>query len=617
MDVRGMLNTMKKREKNQRTHELCSPFSFDGLREYPRPQMVRDSYENLNGAWDCTITDSNGNVKYQGKICVPFSPETALSGVGVVVEPGDLLVYTTAFTVGEEHCKRECENARGNDGAERLLLHFGAVDQIACVRLNDVEVGTHIGGYTPFTVDATTALCPGENRLTVEVRDTTDSSYHSRGKQKLSPEGMFYHCQSGIWQTVWMEWVPDTYMERLAITPDIDKDEVRIDVFLGGAADREEMPGQRGAFLEMKEDILDGWVMKEPAAVKKSAQPHASGQCDLSLTLRLKDYRLWTPESPVLYHCVISCGSDRVSTYFAMRKFSVEADGDGCKRLCLNHKPYFLWGVLDQGYWPESLMTPVSDEAMIFDIRSMKEVGFNMLRKHCKLEPLRWYYHCDRLGMVVWQDMVNGGSTYDMTKICQMPTMIPSWTRHRDTTTAAYTMTGRLDEEGRKQWRREYREMVETLYNVPSLGSWVMFNEGWGQFDAMENTEYARSLDDTRPIDASSGWFHQNCGDVYSVHNYFFKLRVDPAHLPFVISEYGGYSLQIKDHVYSDHIFGYRPYERQEELQQNFVRLQREIAALIPRGLSAAVYTQVTDVEEEINGIYTYDRRVQKLFPWK
>jgi beta-galactosidase/beta-glucuronidase len=408
---------------------------------------------------------------------------------------------------------------------------------------------------------------------------------------------MFYTAQSGIWQTVWCEWVPDIYIKELRITPDYDKDSVNISITSNDKGSGKELP--------LKVTAYDGNMPISEETSKINSSDEAN------ITLPIENKKSWTPNNPFLYNLKIVYGEDEVESYFGMRIFTVENDLDGVPRLCLNHRPYFQNGILDQGYYPESLMTPISDEAMIFDITTAKEKGFNMIRKHCKIEPMRWYYHCDRLGMIVWQDMINGGASYNLLKTCYIPTVVQKLRTKKDND---YAFMGRTDKRGRAEWKKECIETIKQLYNCTCIGTWVLFNEGWGQFDAVKNTEMVRKLDNTRIIDSHSGWFDQNAGDIKSEHIYFFDLKVKKSDKPYVISEYGGISLAVKDHIYcTDHHFGYSNHENPQTFLEEYAKIQKHIDRLRIEGLSAAVYTQMTDIEEEVNGIMTYDRSVVKI----
>ena len=585
MDFKNMLKSANIKKESKKTHQLYTVWGENldpehVLSEYPRPQMRRENYTNLNGYWLYAFAGAEDDKpeKWDGKILVPFSPESVLSGVNRQLKPDEALWYECSFCpeVGDR---------------ERVILHFGAVDQSCIVYVNGREAGHHTGGYLSFELDITEFVHQGENLLTVKVRDVSDTSYHSRGKQRLKSGGIFYTAQSGIWQTVWLEKVPQAYVKRLWITPRYDEKSVEISAEMGGEISAEAM---RVQVLAGETEIFNGEIS------------------ELNAVIPISDVISWTPENPFLYDLTVTVGEDRVESYFAMRCFTKEPDAQGVARLCLNHQPYFFNGVLDQGYWPDGLMTTPSDEALIFDIETMKSLGFNMLRKHCKLEPMRWYYHCDRLGMVVWQDMLNGGSDYHLWAVTYLPTVLPKL-KIKDN---HYRLFSRQDEAGREEWRRECEATIRQLYNCPSIGSWVVFNEAWGQFDANENTELVRSLDSTRPIDQASGWYDQKGGDVYSVHNYFRKQKVerDEYGRAFVISEYGGYAWCVPGHSFSEGVFGYRNYTDQDSLDAGYRKLlDTEVFPLVEKGLSAAVYTQVSDIEEEVNGLMTYDRKMVKV----
>ena len=542
------------------------------LTEYPRPQMRRDSYLNLNGRWEYAITDSDELPRrWDGTILVPFSPESALSGVGRSLQPGQTLWY-----------RREVILPQGFIPADgRLLLHFGAVDQEAAVYWNGRLLGRHMGGYNAFTLDATDALGP-RNSLVVRVHDDTDASFHSRGKQKTRRGGIWYTPQSGIWQTVWMEAVPRHYIESLRIVPLFDQSAVEVMV-------RCSQPLQCEA-------TVDGRTV-----------PFTSGE---PARIPMPDFRAWSPEDPYLYDLSVTLGEDRVESYFGMRKVEVRADRGGVKRLFLNGEPYFQSGLLDQGYWPDGLYTAPSDEALIYDIQTAKAMGFNLLRKHIKVEPMRWYYHCDRLGMLVWQDMPSGGGKYRFSTIT-LP--LVTGIHRRDN---HYRAFARASSQGRGEYMDELEEMVGQLFNAPSVVLWVPFNEGWGQFDSTLVMERLRALDPTRPVDPASGWHDQGAGELRSLHVYFkpFRFRRDRRGRALALSEFGGYNLRVDGHCFNQKDYGYRRLPDAAALWRDFSRLyEREVLPAVPRGLCASVYTQLSDVEDELNGLMTYDRRVVKL----
>lgn len=551
------------------------------LQEYPRPQMVRDSYLNLNGYWDYAINfEKKAPVKYDGKILVPFSPEAFLSGVHRQTRPDEYLHYKTQFTLPEGFLQK------------RVLLHFGAVDQVCEVFLNGSRVGSHVGGYLPFCFDITEYLAKGANELTLTVRDYSDTSYLSRGKQKLGRGGMWYTAQSGIWQTVWLESVPECCIERVKLDPDYDNGSIGIKVF---------STGHRGKDVRIR--IFDGDCEIVSACMA----------ADKKKDIKIKGFKSWSPETPHLYHMEITMREDCVRTYFAMRKFSVGRDEKGILRFMLNNKPYFHNGLLDQGYWPDGLYTAPTDQALRYDILKMKELGFNMIRKHIKVEPARWYYHCDQIGMLVWQDMVNGGSNYHMKFICFMPNFwMPFGRLVKDN---KYRAFARREKAGRAQYYRELKAAIAHLYNVPSIAAWVPFNEGWGQFDAAEATARVRKLDPLRLIDEASGWFDQGGGDMYSIHNYWRRLKVRPRKDRVVaLTEYGGYSRRIEGHSFCSEVYGYRIYQTKQELTKGYRELlETDIIKGISKGLCGTVYTQVSDVEEEVNGLLTYDRDLVKV----
>ena len=604
------------------------------LEEYPRPQMKRNNYAILNGYWNYAITDSPAAPSvYDGRILVPFSPESLLSQVERQLLPDEYLWYErTLFVSAEEYRSlRASQNGTAPDGSskadsfartapnasskadsfartapnasavtdapspKRLLIHFGAVDQYATVYLNGKAVCSHSGGYLPFEADLTPFLREGANSLSLCVQDVSDTSYHSRGKQTLKRGGMFYTAQSGIWQTVWTEYVPENYIRKIYLTPDFDKGEIGLRII---ASTQAQVPVAIRIYAG-KECIYHGAC--------KTAKGNR-----FSANIKLSQRHPWTPETPFLYQMRIQYGEDTVDTYFALRCFTTEPDENGRMRFCLNHKPYFLHGVLDQGYWPDGLYTAPSDAALIYDIRAMKKLGFNMMRKHVKIESARWYYHCDRLGMVVWQDMVSGGSHYSLPMVCYFPTLFPILSNR--TLDNDYKLFGRSSKAGRREWQKECMETIDYLYNVPSLAVWVPFNEGWGQFDAAKIAKEIKAKDPTRPVDHASGWFDQRAGDFKSVHNYFRKLKTIRDPRAFALSEYGGYACHVQGHSSVERIFGYRTYATCAALTRAYRSLtDKVIPSLVKKGLSAAVYTQVADVEEEVNGLLTYDRKICKI----
>lgn len=536
------------------------------LAEYPRPQFVRNSYINLNGCWKCEFSKSSELPSdFKTDITVPFSPETPLSGVGRVLEPTEYLHYEKRFNIPSDF----------NKG--RVFIHFGAVDQIADVYLNGVHIGSHSGGYTPFSFEITDNIKDGENRLNVTVRDFSDTKQYSRGKQKFNRGGIWYSPQSGIWQTVWLESTPKEYLHSVKITPDFDNEQVRFDF---------------EADAEVLVSVYDGDMLIAETAEK---------------VVRIPDFKPWSPESPFLYNVVFSCGKDRVRSYFGMRKFSVGKDENGMPRLFLNNKPYFHNGLLDQGYYPDGFLTPPSNEAMEYDVKTVKKMGFNMLRKHIKIEPLLWYHYCDVNGILVWQDMVNGGGKYGLEV-----SVLPFIGVNLDDTN--YKTFKRTDASQRESYYKELREMLDALYNCPCIAVWVPFNEGWGQFDSAKAYKFIKEFDKTRVVDSTSGWHDRGVTDVISKHIYFTPIKVKAGAKPYVLSEFGGFSHRVNGHTFNNKMFGYKIYNSQESLAKAYKKtFEKVIIPQISKGLSATVYTQLTDVEDELNGLLTYDRKVVKI----
>ena len=547
------------------------------LPEYPRPQLRRESFYNLNGVWDYAITASGDEPEvWDGEIVVPFSPEAPLSGAARGPAKDEFLHYRRSFTLPDGFRK------------DRVLLHFGAVDQIAEVFVNGVSAVKHSGGYWPFSADITSLLREGENVLCVTVRDNADDPTFAYGKQRYKRGGMWYTAQSGIWQTVWLESVPEVHIVSLRITPEFDDARVRIELETAGesrAAITCDVRGEDGSF------VAGSWAK--------------GGVC----VVPLPDFRAWTPDDPYLYALDITCGEDHVESYFAMRKFSY-VEHNGHKVFGLNNVPLFHNGLLDQGYYPDGLLTPPSDAAMVHDIETMKRCGFNMLRKHIKIEPLRWYYHCDRLGMIVWQDMVSGGQPYSFLHVSALPTLGVVDLPDRDA--KPYGRSGMLS---RARFRREMADTVRHLYNCPCIALWTVFNEGWGQFDALEMANELKMLDATRFIDHASGWQDQGREEMKSRHIYFRPVKLKNDGRALALTEYGGYVLAVDGHRWTDRVFGYRICRDSAALARDYEKLM--LGQVLPHiraeGLTAAVYTQITDVEEELNGLMTYDREVLKI----
>ena len=540
------------------------------LSEYPRMQMVRDSYLSLNGEWDYLISPSDDVPKtFFGKILVPFSPESPLSKVNRVVMPDEYLIYRRSFSLEPGFVKG------------RVFLHFQAVDQSAKVYLNEHLLGEHVGGFLPFSFEIQDYL-QARNTLIVIVKDLSDTSYHSRGKQKIKRGGIWYTPQSGIYMPVWLESTPFEYISSLKVTPLFDEKKVEI--------------------------IVSSPVNKE---VKLNIEKRLIiGESNTPIIVDLPNMHPWSVEDPYLYKFTVNLSEDSVASYFGMRKISIIKDEAGIKRLCLNNKPLFQTGLLDQGYYHDGLLTPPSDKAYIDDINLAKNLGFNMLRKHIKIESPRWYYHCDRLGMLVWQDFVNGGGDYRF-----LTTVIPVVFNHHSLDNK-YKKFARENEEGRQEFINEAQQTIQLLYNHPSIVLWTIFNEGWGQFDASSILAMCQKLDSTRLFDHASGWHDQQVGDFKSEHVYFRKyvLKNDKLERVHLLSEFGGYHLRIPGHAFSEKNFGYKHMKSIDELSDALRRLyEEEIIPAAKKGLAACVYTQLSDVEDELNGLITYDRQVIKV----
>ena len=528
---------------------------------YPRPRMRRDSFLNLNGIWEFSVKEPS----FTGKtILVPFCPESALSGVGEHYPEGTPLWYRRNFTLPDGFHKG------------RVLLHIGAADQIAEVSLNGTHLCRHEGGYEAFTVDITDALRE-ENELTVCCWDDLNNQAFPYGKQVLPEKrgGMWYTPVSGIWQTVWLESVPETYIRKLNVE-------------------------NRGASVTITtEPALNGFVK-------------VAGLGDFALengrvTITPEQPRFWSPEDPYLYACTVAAGEDRIESYFAIRSLEVKHI-NGYPRLCLNGKPYFFHGLLDQGYWPESLLTPPAPESYVDDILAMKKLGFNTLRKHIKVEMEEFYYQCDKLGMIVWQDMVNN-SDYNFLRDTGLPTV---GIQKRD------DKNFHKDAASRAMFKKCAEAMVNQLKNHPSICLWTIFNEAWGQFDSDNIYEWFRTLDDTRFVDTTSGWFRREKSDVDSRHVYFRKVKLKgDGKKPLILSEFGGKTYKAENHVFNpDKSYGYGGCGTLEQLNTAVKKLYlEEVLPCIEKGLCAAIYTQVSDVEDEINGVMTYDRKICKLQP--
>lgn len=564
------------------------------LAEYPRPALRRDSCEILNGPWQYAITQTaEYPAAWQGSILVPYSPEAPASGVGRTLQPGQWLHYHRLFAP-----------PAGEGG--RVLLHFGAVDYACAVQVNGHLAGGHRGGYWPFTLDITDLLNGTDrNSLWVAVQDPTGHGTQARGKQTLKPGGMFYPAQSGIWQTVWLERVPDNYIQTLTVTPDYDARTVTVRVHTakpGGAVNLWAMVRAGGV------TIAEDWGGDE-----------ADQDGEVTLNIPEEHFFPWSPDTPFLYDLTVGTNQgeeaelDTVHSYFALRKWSCAPDAHGVLRFCLNDKPILLNGLLDQGYWPEGLYTPPSDAAVERELSEVKALGFNLLRKHAKIEPQRWYYHCDRLGLIVWQDIVNGGSAYNLWFVTYLTNVLQPLLRRFPDGKACRRLLSRAKPAGREEYAHELADTVQALRCHPCIACWVPFNEGWGQFDAGRAVQALRTLDGTRLVDEASGWFDQGGGDVHSLHNYFYPLRIRPQKRTVALSEYGGIAWPMPGHEPPHKTYGYGTAKDRQELTARYKKLQlKTVLPQLEKGLSALVYTQLTDVEDEVNGLFTYDRAAVK-----
>jgi len=544
------------------------------LPEYPRPIMERSQWQNLNGLWNYAIlpVGKQNPASFDGKILVPFAIESSLSGVQKRLGSENELWYQREFTVPS--------NWKNN----RVLLHFGAVDWKADVWVNDIKVGQHTGGYAPFSFDVTPALKNGTNKLVVKVWDGTDQGYQPRGKQVNNPHGIWYTPVSGIWQTVWLEPVPEKYIENVKITPDIDKNTIGVEAFINQAtaSDRIEVKVMEGSRVVATGQSINN----QPVEVSMPANP-----------------RLWSPNDPFLYDLEVTVfnGSkqlDKVKSYTAMRKYSTKRDDKGIVRLQLNNKDLFQFGPLDQGWWPDGLYTAPTDEALRYDVVKTKDFGFNMIRKHVKVEPARWYMHCDRLGIIVWQDMPNGDRS-------------PEW-QMREYFTGAERLRS---PESEANYRKEWKEIMDYLYSYPSIGVWVPFNEAWGQFKTQEIVEWTKQYDPSRLVNPASGGNHYHLGDMLDLHNYPQpEMYLYDGQRATVLGEYGGIGWANKEHLWEpDRNWGYVQFNSSNEVTNEYIKYAEQLKQMIRQGFSAAVYTQTTDVEVEVNGLMTYDRAVVKI----
>jgi len=543
------------------------------LPKYPRPIMKREQWKNLNGLWDYSITDKNSAPSKinDGKILVPFAVESSLSGVMKRVEPSQVLWYKRNFTIPTEW-----------DG-QRISLNFGAVDWKAEVWINDIKIGSHTGGYAPFSFDITPFLTKGEQEISVKVWDPTNEGPQPRGKQVREPEGIYYTPVTGIWQTVWLEPMNPKSFKKINFTPNIDNNTVKLEA--------------ETTNLETG-DIIEVIVLEDNKEITRAK--FAAGE---SLDIILEDPKLWSPESPFLYRTIVKLISnketvDEVKSYFAMRKISKKRDQNGIVRMQLNNEDYFHFGPLDQGWWPDGLYTAPTDEALKYDILKTKEMGYNMIRKHVKVEPARWYTHCDELGILVWQDMPSGDEQKDwqMRKYFEGNELVRS-------------------NESEEIFRKEWQEILDYLMPYPSIVVWVPFNEAWGQFKTKEITEWTSNYDSTRLINSASGGNHFQTGDILDLHQYPDpQLYLYDANRVTVLGEYGGIGFPMEDHLWaSDKNWGYVEFKSSKEVTDKYIEYAETLKDIVRSGFSAAVYTQTTDVEGEVNGLMTYDRKKDKM----
>ncbi|MHA1338907.1 MAG: glycoside hydrolase family 2 protein [Promethearchaeota archaeon] len=569
--------------------------------EYPRPQFKRERWLNLNGKWKYLISNKKErfekiNLKkssdpdfFDGEILVPFPVESYLSGVQKPLKPNQKLWYYREFQIPEEWNFSK-EN-------QKILLNIGAADWKTEVWINGEYIGQHLGGYTPFSFDITKALKEDNNCIIISCWDPTDKGLQERGKQVLKPWGIFYTAVSGIWQTIWLEPVSKDYIKGYRVSTDIDNALLKLDVFINGRIENKKI------IVKIPQNNIE---IEENKQFKRSNEETPQFGC--SFKIKIEDQKLWSPDEPNLYDIQLILEEngdilDKVDGYFGMRKISLKKDDSGITRIALNNEILFLYGPLDQGYWPDGLYTAPTDEALRYDIEIAKKIGFNMIRKHIKVEPARWYYHCDKLGMLVWQDMPNGGQTYPgaISGILFKGKILIEKGRHK--------------KKVQQHYYEQLKSMILSLYNHPCIVMWIPFNEGWGQFKTEKAVQLIRQLDSTRLINNASGWVDCGIGNIHDIHSY-----PDPKMPPLeenraaVCGEFGGLGLEVEGHMWlKNRKWGYRKFENPQKLEEKYAELMDKLAKLKEKGLAAAVYTQITDVEGEVNGLITYDREILKI----
>ena len=608
LDIRRVIKSIPKDHGPEELVELLTPWGEEladkaqAYTSHPRPLMAREGWQSLDGWWECAFVACDDAAQkwrsaqapdnFAQRIRVPFSPEASLSGVKRQLQPNELLWYRRTFARPELPPRGSC------------ILHFDGVDYACAAYVNGSKVAEHEGAYLPFEADITHLLQEGDNTLELCVFDPSETGTQLRGKQKLHRGGMWYTAQSGIWQSVWLEVVPRTYIEELLVEPSIDDGSVLLSVRANGIA-------------MLSVEVLDG----EEVIAQGIQSRRVGGRMELRLSVG--EPRLWSPEDPHVYDLHVTYGDDVVSSYFAYRTVGIEKDDQGMPRLCLNHQPLFVRGLLDQGYWPDGLLTPPCEDALAADLRAVLRHGFNLVRKHIKVESQRFYALCDHMGVLVLQDMPSGGDVPSDRWSRDIPTLVRrSWHSQRDDTDRGRSRLGSTDEAYRDEWTRTCEDVISRLGAHPCIVGWVLFNESWGQFDSAAATQLAWDLDPTRPVVAASGWYDQGAGDIRGVHNYFRGMHMfdDPyaegSQKPSraqMVTEFGGLTWHIDGHSQLEHSYGYAEFETMADWRQGLDAMLAQMDALEAEGLSGYIYTQLTDVEEETNGLLTYDRRVDKL----